>query len=550
MLRRFKLPPSAPLTCTCGTGAGRTGPYLLPILLVISILLAGCRSPQLGQELIRVQVVADGKTQQVEIQAGSTAGQALEAAGLQVGNLDKSDPPVYTVLSSGDEVRLTRVREEFTTEDVTIPFEQQIARNESMPEGETRLVQPGVSGSQELTYRILYEDGKEVSRSVVKSVTLQEAVPEIVMVGAQSAYAPLVIPGKLAYLAGGNAWLMEGTTANRRPLVTTGDLDGRIFSISPDGKWLLFSRKSSKAADAEINTLWVISLSGTNAKPFSLGVKNVVHSAVWTPSSANVAYTTVEPRSTAPGWQANNDIYKVVIGNGWAGTPQRIVEANSGGVYGWWGLELHYSPEGILSYARPDEVGLVDQQGGELKPLLEITPLQTHSDWAWVPGMTWGADSQTLYVVTHAPPPNLVNAEESPFFDLTAASTADKAVVHVARQTGMFAYPSASALRPSGKEKAYQVAFLQAVFPEQSETSRYRVVVMDRDGSNQRIIFPPSDAPGLEPQTPVWAPEPLDGQTGDFLALVYQGNLWLVDSGSGNAFQVTGDGLITRIDWK
>jgi hypothetical protein len=73
---------------------------------------------------------------------------------------------------------------------------------------------------------------------------------------------------------------------------------------------------------------------------------------------------------------------------------------------------------------------------------------------------------------------------------------------------------------------------------------------MDRDGSNQRAIFPPSDVPGLEPQIPVWAPEPLEGQAGDFLGLVYQGNLWLVDSGSGQAFQVTGDGLISRVDWK
>jgi resuscitation-promoting factor RpfB len=533
MLQRFKLPS-----------------ILLPVFLTIALLLGGCRSPQLGEELIGVQVISDGTTQEVEVQAGSTAGQALEAAGVAVSNLDKSDPPVYTVLGNDDQVRLTRVREEFVTEEVTIPFEQQIARNESLPVGETRLVQPGLSGVQELTYRILYEDEQEVNRAVVKSVTLQAAVPEIVMVGAQSAYAPLVIPGKLAYLAGGNAWLMEGTTANRHPLVTSGDLDGRIFAISPDGKWLLFSRKSDKSPDVEINSLWAVSLSRENASPFNLGIKNVVHSAVWTPSSANVAYTTVEPRSTAPGWQANNDVYKVVIGNGWAGTPQRIVEANSGGVYGWWGLELHYSPEGILSYARADEVGLVDQQNGELKPLLEITPLQTHSDWAWVPGIAWGADSQTIYVVTHAPPPNLVNAEESPFFDLTAASTANRAVVQIARQTGMFAYPSASVLRPGGKERAYQIAYLQAIFPEQSETSRYRVIIMDRDGSNQRTIFPPADAPGLEPQVPVWAPQPLEGQVRDFLALAYQGNLWLVDSGSGSAFQVTGDGLITRIDWK
>ena len=42
----------------------------------------------------------------------------------------------------------------------------------------------------------------------------------------------------------------------------------------------------------------------------------------------------------------------------------------------------------------------------------------------------------------------------------------------------------------------------------------------------------------------------LEGQVGDFIAVVYQGNLWLVDSGSGVSYQVTGDGLVTRIDWK
>ncbi len=206
MFKRFRLPQD-----------------LLPLYLALSLLLAGCRSPQLGPDLITVQVIADGRTQQVEIGAGSTVGQALEAAGVNVSNLDKSDPPAYTVLSDGDEIQLTRVREEFITEEVTIPFDQQIARNESLPDGETRLVQPGVTGLQELTYRILLEDEEEVSRTVVKNVILQEAVPEIVMVGAQSAYAPLVIPGKLAYLAGGNAWLMEGTTANRRALVTSGN---------------------------------------------------------------------------------------------------------------------------------------------------------------------------------------------------------------------------------------------------------------------------------------------------------------------------------------
>jgi hypothetical protein len=114
----------------------------------------------------------------------------------------------------------------------------------------------------------------------------------------------------------------------------------------------------------------------------------------------------------------------------------------------------------------------------------------------------------------------------------------------------MFATPVASPIRQNGQENSYQMAYLQAIFPDQSETSRYRLVVMDRDGSNHRSLFPPPDSTGLEPQTPAWAPQPIPGQSGDFLAVIYQGNLWLVDSGSGQSYQITGDGLITNIDWK
>jgi hypothetical protein len=192
----------------------------------------------------------------------------------------------------------------------------------------------------------------------------------------------------------------------------------------------------------------------------------------------------------------------------------------------------------------------VDIDGKYIKPLIEITPYNTRSDWAWLPSLAWGADGKTLFYTSHAPPPSLVNEEDSPLFDLSAVSFENNVSVEIVKQTGMFAYPSSSALQSSSSERRYQVAYLQAIFPEQSETSRYRVVVMDRDGSNRRTIFPANDAPGLQPQTPAWAPGPIDGQAGDFIAIVYQGNLWLVDSGNGQAYQVTGDGLVTRIDWK
>lgn len=520
---------------------------VLFVILLVSPVLSSCQLAQAGRSQINVAITADGKTQQVGVPAGSTVTQALQQAGIVPGNLDKSEPPFYTVLGNGDSIKLTRVVEEFQTKTQIIPFDQQIVRNESLPEGQQRLVQAGVNGQQEVTYRRVLEDGVETSKSAVKTVVQQEAVSEIVMVGAQASFAPLPIPGKIAFLAGGNAWVMDTSTANRRLLVNSGDLDGRIFALSPDGGYLLYTRKSKKPADQQINTLWVVNTKSASPTPINLNVSNVVHFASWVPKAVNtVAYSTVEPRGTAPGWQANNDLYKIQIG----GTPVKVLEANSGGVYGWWGMSFAFSPDGRLAYARPDGIGLVSQDGGYLSPLLDITPLQTHSDWAWIPGITWGGDGKTLYFVDHAPAPAPVTAEESPLFDLQAASLVNDATVQLSAQVGMFAYPSASPVRANGAEKAYQVAYLQAIFPDQSETSRYRLVVMDRDGSNRRTLFPSADSSGLEPQTPVWSPQPIQGQTGDFLALVYQGNLWLIDSGSGQAYQITGDGLISIIDWK
>jgi hypothetical protein len=402
-----------------------------------------------------------------------------------------------------------------------------------------------VNGLQEITYRIVLENEQEISRTAVKSVILQEGEPEIMMVGAQASFAPLSIPGQIAYLAGGNAWIIDTTTATRTPVVTSGDLDGRIFFLSPDGKYLIYTRKSTKPPEKEINSIWGIRIDG--GKPFSTGITNVVHYAEWIPGTNSIAYSTVEPRSAAPGWQANNDLHRYSITTG---AKARILQPSSGGVYGWWGMMYSFSPDGRLAYARPDEIGTVDIDGKYLKPLISITPYNTHSDWAWLPAITWGADGNTLYYTSHAPPPSLVSEEDSPFFDISAASFENDANINMIRQTGMFAYPSSSELQSSSSEKQYQIAYLQAIFPEQSETSRYRLVVMDRDGSNRRTIFPANDAPGLQPQLPVWAPEPISGQTGDFIALVYQGNLWLVDSGNGQAYQITGDGLVTRIDWK
>jgi uncharacterized protein YabE (DUF348 family) len=154
--------------------------HLLLILLAFT-LLTSCRSPQVASPDITISITADGTKRTVTVPAGSTVTQAFQAAASQL-KVDRE--PAYTVLNNGDQLTLTRVQEVFETEEQIIPFERQVARNESLPEGETRLVQAGANGKVELTYRIVLENDVEISKSVVKSVILQDTAPEIVMVGA------------------------------------------------------------------------------------------------------------------------------------------------------------------------------------------------------------------------------------------------------------------------------------------------------------------------------------------------------------------------------
>jgi hypothetical protein len=524
----------------------------LLMVLFLSIFYTGCGSPKVLQADTSASITVGGTTQQTSLPAGSTVQEVLDSLGINLGSLDRVEPPLYTILTDGISIKVIRVREEFKTEQEVIPFIHQELRSESISQEETRLVQPGVNGLKELTYRLVFEDGIKTMSTVVKDTIIQPAIPEIVMIGVQTPFAPLSIPGKLAYLSAGNAWIMDGSTAIRRPLVTTGDLDGRIFALSPMSDWLLFTKKSIKTADQEINTLWVVSTEKDSPVPFNLKVSNIVHFASWVPGQPGmIAYSTVEPRDASPKWQANNDLYTLAFSSsGWTSKPKLIVDANSGGTYGWWGTNYAWSPDGkYLAYTRPDEIGLIDLKEGLLMPLTNITPLQTRRDWAWIPGITWGADSNSLYITIHAPSASLVSAEESPLFNLAALSMINSTNVQLVQQTGMFTYPSCSLNLNKSTGNDFKVAFLQAIFPDQSETSRYHLVIMDRDGSNRQTIFPPEGLTGIEPQIPVWAPASTLTNA-EYISVLYQGNIWLIDTLSDFSQQITGDGLIERVDWK
>jgi resuscitation-promoting factor RpfB len=483
----------------------------------------------------------NGQKKEVTAQTNTSVKQALDSAGIVLNALDKVNPASTTVLTEDTTVTIARVTEEFYVEQVVIPFEQQTVKNESLPEGQSVLIQAGTNGIQDNTYRILSENGVETSRSFVSSDISQPAKPEIVMIGVQSPFTPQKIDGVIAYITSANAWVMEDSTGNRKPVVSTGDLDGRIFSISPDREWLLFSRSSTK--EGEINSLWLVNLTEANPELIKTNIINVVNYADWIPGRIRAfSYSTVDPVPTAPGWSANNDL--LIYRFNEEGKPletKLVVDKNSGGISGWWGTSFEWSTNGSkLAYTRPDSIGLVDLTSGSLTPLVEFDVYNTGGDWAWVPGIKWSPDDQTIYTVLV--PPSVNGVPQNPA--LSAILLPEDQVINLVGNCGLFCYPVPS---PVMTDENYFIGYLSSILPDQSETSSYDLKIMDRDASNQKKLYPGEGIQGLNPQVIKWSP---DWPNDQMVAVLAQNDLILIDTSSGAVKKISGDGLFSKVDWK
>jgi hypothetical protein len=263
----------------------------------------------------------------------------------------------------------------------------------------------------------------------------------------------------------------------------------------------------------------------------NLDVSNVVHYAGWVPGSEfEIAFSTVEPSDNPPGWQANNDLQIIELSpEGQVGDTRTILSPRADGFYAWWGTTYAWSSDGErVAFSRPDAVGEVNSLARDLEIWYEQPAYQTGSDWALLPGLDWLGDER-FYYVRYSVNPSA--------FDLVLADEDNETVV--AAGVGMFASP---VVEPGGE----QVAFLRAFTPSQSDISPYQLMVATPQG-NAALLFPPESIAGLQPQRVAWSPT---SESGPMIAFVYEGNLWVVNVLTGEAQQLTGDGLATTLSWR
>lgn len=530
----------------------------LPALHLLAIIViagfASACTPTTDEAQMHIVLIADGRQRAYIYDQLISVGEFLEQVDVAVTDLDRIVPSRVTQIRDGLTITVVRVQEQIECEEHPISYQQRAIPNEGLAPGEERLAQSGLNGVEEVCYRIVLEDGTPAQRTEIQRVVVTAPQDEIVFVGIDTSELEAVpIEGTLAYISNGNLWMMRGSTATKRPLTSSGRLDGKVFDLSSDGSRILFSQSYADSDDRDIyfNTLYAILNTRANepvAQELSL-LNNILY-AEWVPNRPNTfSYSTAEARDAAPGWQAYNDLWLMQIDSTEA-VPinvENLVETSSGGVYGWWGTSFRWSPDGTtLAWSRADSVGLVDLETGDFLPLLQFPVYTTFQDWVWQPTLSWSPDSQMLVAPVHGPPFGAEQPENSPIFNVAVASLDPSAgfTAEIVNRVGIWAAPTFSPFIDSAAQfpKGF-LAYLQARNPLNSVNDQYDLVIADRDGSNARVIFPPNGQPGLAPQELTWSP------SGQYLALIYQGNLWIIEAKTGRAQQLTVDGGASSPQW-
>jgi hypothetical protein len=530
--------------------------WIKRLLVLILLLLSACRQPTENQQEIRVSLVADGRERTFILPAPTTIDEFLRTprVDVQLGELDQVNPPSFTQITDGMRITISRVREETQCEQTEVPYRQTTQLNEGLAAGEQRIVQAGQNGILEICYRVTIVDGSPLSRAETNRTTIRAAQDEIVYVGPTGEIEPIPITGTLAYINNGNAWVIRGSSTSKRPLTTDGDLDGRVFSLSGDGRQLLLTRNSSNLDPATVfNQLWLIPDTTQVVEPVAL-VPNNILAAEWIPNRENtISYSSGTPREAAPKWLAYNDLWEMRIDplTGESLGVREIVERSTRGLYSWWGTRFHWSPDGQqLVWVQADSIGLVDLETGELEPpLLSYAVLRPVGDWSWRATVSWSQDSALIATTAHGTPIGSELPESSPAFDLTVVSADGSFAAPLLPGVGIWSAPQLSPFiaNPSSEFPQGYLAFLRARDPYNSINGEYDLVVADRDGSNARVVFGRSGIRAQQSiyqnQEFVWSPD------GRQIAFIYLGNLWVVDVESEVATQLTLDGGASNPVW-
>ena len=501
-----------------------------------------------------MSVIADGRRQTFTYSAKVTVEEVLASAQINLGEIDRVSHPLSLQIADGMLITVRRVREAQECQRESLTFQRRQIPYEGISPGQRQLIRSGKTGIQEACYLTIVEDEIETQRVPMgQPIVISEPLDEITYVGPSEKADPLPIVGRLSYINNETAWTISQNTTFKRPLSNSSGLDSLVFAQNDTGSHLLYTT-ASDLSDDSFNALWMISFENDEL-PIKLAPTDVLY-AEWRPRTNNaISYSTGEAGEGKATWKSLNNLWLMQIdrSTGSARAIEEIISESDGSTHGWWGTDFSWSPRGDrLAWARADSVGIVDYEEKRLVKLLEFAGFNTGQSWVWLSRLSWSHDGTLLAAAAHGAPLGGEPAETSPVFDLAIVGVNSEFNTVLRSAVGMWAAPTYSPnwAAPRAEFDDGYLAWLQARDSYDSIDGEYDLIVADRDGSNQRKLFPPAGQPGirssdfgLSAQDLAWSPDSLH------IAVIYLGDLWLVEVATGIGRQITFDGGATNPVW-
>ena len=134
------------------------------------------------QPAVSVKLTADGRTRDVVTNADDV-GRLLDSLGIVLRQEDRVEPKPRTALRQGLRVTVVRVTHREVAVQQPISFGTEIKRSNDLMLGVRRVERGGVAGVLKRVYDVTMENGREVSRTLLRTETVRKPVSEIIVEG-------------------------------------------------------------------------------------------------------------------------------------------------------------------------------------------------------------------------------------------------------------------------------------------------------------------------------------------------------------------------------
>jgi uncharacterized protein YabE (DUF348 family) len=147
------------------------------------------------KKAIGVKVYVDGKVLNVK-SAETNIEAMLNAENIAVAKVDKVAPALKTPLTKGMKINITRVKSKLFTKHIKLNYRIVVRINNSLPNTIRKVITEGHSGDKKITTKVVYHNGKTVSKKIISQIITNKPVNTLIIQGGYMKL-PVALNGKV-----------------------------------------------------------------------------------------------------------------------------------------------------------------------------------------------------------------------------------------------------------------------------------------------------------------------------------------------------------------